>query len=77
VADSLRSVRLPRRRSTVRVTRAVAAEFRPVKSLELESRVARLEILVVQLRDAQELTNKRLLALQARLDHVASRMGII
>ena len=59
------------------MTRAVAAEFRPVKSLELESRVARLEILVVQLRDAQELTNKRLLALQARLDHVASRMGII
>ena len=59
------------------MTRAVAAEFRPVKSLELESRVARLEILLVQLRDTQEVTNKRLLALQARLDHVASRMGII
>ena len=69
--------RLPRRRSTIRPTRAIAAEVRPVKSLELESRVARLEIVLEQLRDAQEVTSKRLFALQARLDHLAGRLGII
>jgi hypothetical protein len=66
-----------RRRSTITSTRDIAAELRPVKSLELETRVARLEMLIEQVRDTQNVTSKRLFALQARLDHIASRLGIL
>jgi hypothetical protein len=68
---------LPRRRSTVKPTRATAAEFPQPKSLELENRVARLEILVKDIRVAQDRTDKRLSAIQAQLDHLAARIGIV
>ena len=69
--------RVARRYSAIKLTRDIAAELRPFKSLELESRVARLELVVERLRDAQGVTNERLVALQARLDHIAGRLGII
>jgi chaperonin cofactor prefoldin len=45
------------------------------KSLELETRVSRLEILVNDLRNAMDLLNKRTNAIQAQLDHLDGRIG--
>ena len=65
---------VPRRRSTVKPTRSTAADFPQSNSLELENRVARLEILVKDMRAACDVLNKRTTALQAQLDHIAARI---
>jgi hypothetical protein len=65
---------VPRRRSTVRSTRSTAADFPQAKSLELETRVACLEILMKDLRAAYETLSKRTIAMQAQLDHIAARI---
>jgi hypothetical protein len=45
------------------------------KSIELEIRVGRLEVLLKDMRDAMELLNKRAAAIQAQLDHFNARVG--
>jgi hypothetical protein len=63
-----------RRRSSLTPTRATAHEVLQPKSLELENRVARLELVVNDLRGAYDDVKKRLIALQAQLDHIAARL---
>ena len=70
----LRWLRVPRRRSTLKPTRFTAAECPQPKSLELENRVARLEILMKDMRAAFDALHKRTVALQAQLDHIAARL---
>lgn len=44
------------------------------KSVELEQRVSRLELALKEIREALDVISKRLVALQAHLDHVAARV---
>jgi hypothetical protein len=60
-----------RRRSTLRLPRATA--FEVPKSVELEHRIGRLELLIKDLHDENAALKKRVSALQAQLDHVAAR----
>lgn len=66
-----------RRRSSVRLPRTLAHE-RPAdsKSFELEQRLSRLEVSQRELLETLKGLTKRLIALQAQLDHVAARIGI-
>lgn len=45
------------------------------KSLELETRVARLELLLLDLNDTVATLTKRQVALQAELDHLLARVA--
>jgi hypothetical protein len=45
------------------------------KSIELETRVGRLEVLLRDIREAVDLLNKRGAAVQAQLDHLNARVG--
>lgn len=45
------------------------------KSVELETRVSRLEVLLTDLRDAMDVLTKRTIAMQAQLDHHDGRIG--
>jgi hypothetical protein len=65
------------RRSTITLPRATADDFPPPKSFELENRVARLEIIIEDMRASFETLNKRLTAIQAQLDHLGSRLTSI
>jgi hypothetical protein len=62
---SRRQITLPSAR------RAVASEFS--KSVELEQRVSRLELRFQHIEDVMELQTKRLVAVQAQLDHLIAR----
>jgi uncharacterized coiled-coil protein SlyX len=44
------------------------------KSVELEVRVSRLELLINDMRDAVEVVAKRTAAIQAQLDHLDARL---
>jgi len=44
------------------------------KSLELENRVGKVEILVRDMRDAHDELMKRVIALQAQLDHIVAKI---
>jgi len=46
------------------------------KSWELEQRVARLEIDLLELHTTLDLVNRRTIALQAQLDHLLARMSV-
>jgi uncharacterized coiled-coil protein SlyX len=54
--------------------RSTAAEFPQAKSLELETRVARLEILMKDMCAAYDELHRRMVAIQAQLDHIAARL---
>jgi hypothetical protein len=45
------------------------------KSLELEQRVARVELQQQQIRETLDVVLKRLAAIQAQLDHLGARVG--
>ena len=45
------------------------------KSVELETRLSRLEGVVYRIDKELELTNKRLASLQAHFDHLIARLG--
>ena len=47
------------------------------KTVELEQRIARLELKLQRAVEELEQTRKRMTALQARLDHYAARFGQI
>ncbi|HTK29850.1 MAG TPA: hypothetical protein VL309_09880 [Vicinamibacterales bacterium] len=64
-----------RRRSTVRAHRTIAADAAPPKSLELETRIARVESALGDLSRTLEVVLKRTTALQAQLDHLEARAG--
>jgi len=64
---------LSRRRSTIRTVRATAMEV--AKNIELEIRVARVEAILQDMREALDLLSKRAAAVQAQLDHVNARVG--
>jgi uncharacterized coiled-coil protein SlyX len=61
-----------RRHSTLRRIAATATEL--PKSLELEARIARLELLVKGLREDLAARQRNEAALQAQLDHLAARL---
>jgi uncharacterized coiled-coil protein SlyX len=61
-----------RRRSTARQIRATASDA--AKSVELESRIGRLEYLVNGLREELALRQRRETAMQAELDHLWARV---
>jgi len=65
---------VPRRRSTLKPIRSTGAEFPKPKSLELETRVARLEILMKDLGAAYDELHRRMVAIQAHLDHIAAAL---
>jgi hypothetical protein len=46
------------------------------KSWELEQRVARLEIELLELHTTLDTVNKRTVALQAQLDHLLARLAV-
>jgi len=61
-----------RRQSTLRsARRAMASEFS--KSVELEQRVSRVELRLQHIEDVMDLQTKRLVAVQAQLDHLIAR----
>jgi hypothetical protein len=64
----------PRRQSTSRALRATATETLPHKSVELEVRISRLEIVLSHLKEAHDLLVKRHVAMQAQLDHLEARL---
>ena len=45
------------------------------KSIELETRVARMELILTTLEEAVTVLNKRVIAMQAHLDHITARLG--
>jgi uncharacterized coiled-coil protein SlyX len=47
----------------------------PPKSIELETRIARLELVLTDLRRTMEVLTKRTAALQAELDHLSAKLG--
>ena len=66
-----------RRRSTTRAPRATANDLQFPKTVELEQRIARLELKLQQACEALEQTHHQLTAVQARLDHYAARFGVL
>jgi len=62
-----------RRQTTVRANRAIASEHELSKSIELERRLARLEIDVRGLHAMLQATLARLGALEAQLDRVIAK----
>jgi len=54
-----------------------ADDFSDLKSLELEQRLARIEVLVGNLHNAIELIQKRTASLQAQLDHLSARIDVL
>jgi hypothetical protein len=62
-----------RRRSTIPFLPDTAAEV--PKSIELELRIARLELYVKDLTEQIDLQAKRTVALQAQLDHFLARIS--
>jgi len=67
---------VPRRQFTGKPTRSTAADECPqhYKSVELENRVARLEMLVEDLRLACDEQRRISVALRAQLDHLMARV---
>jgi hypothetical protein len=64
-----------RRRSTARPIRATASDASDAsKSVELESRIGRLEYLVNGLREELAIRQRRETALRAELDHLWARV---
>ena len=61
-----------RRQSSTHQPRSAAKEH--PKSIELEQRIARMEIAVTRLTEWMETLNTRFVALQAHLDHVSARI---
>jgi hypothetical protein len=64
-----------RRRSTLKPVRANANELS--KSLELEQRIARVELSSKVLREAIDDLSKRIAALQAQLDHLLAKIRFV
>jgi hypothetical protein len=62
-----------RRNSTIRSIRTIAIGI--PKSLELEQRVARVELLIQHLQTALDVQAKLTVALQAQLDHIDARLS--
>jgi hypothetical protein len=60
--------------STARPVRGTAAEL--PKSLELEDRLSRLELVVKELREELVVRRAREIAMQAELDHLWARVKI-
>jgi chaperonin cofactor prefoldin len=66
-----------RQHSTRHRPRASAHEIHVPKTVELEQRIARLELKLQRTCDELEQTRQRMTALQARLDHYFARFGQI
>ena len=56
---------------------STAGEFQVPKTVELEQRIARLEMKLQQACEELDRTRHRLTALQAKLDHYAARFGLL
>jgi hypothetical protein len=66
-----------RRRSSLRSRRASARELSvQPKTVELEVRVARLELIAAGLKASLDLLAKRVISLQAHLDHISAKLGV-
>jgi uncharacterized coiled-coil protein SlyX len=64
-----------RRRSTLKPVRANTNDLS--KSLELEQRIARLELSSRALRETIEALTKKTVALQAQLDHLLAKIRVV
>jgi hypothetical protein len=64
-----------RRQSTTSAKPATASDFPQPKSLELEQRLARLEVLVRELVDKVNHLTARTITLQAHVDHIDARLS--
>jgi len=65
------------RRHSTPAPRASVHELHAPKTVELEKRIARLEIKLQRALEDLEQTRQRITAVQARLDHYAARFGHI
>ena len=66
-----------RRRSSTPATRATAREFQLPKTVELEQRIARLEIKLQRTREELDDARQRVAALQAQIDYLSARTGLL
>jgi hypothetical protein len=67
---------VPRRHSLIKPIPVTADDFSDLKSLELEQRLARIELLIGDIRNAIVLMQKRTISLQAQLDHLSARIEV-
>jgi hypothetical protein len=68
---------VPRRHSTIKPIPVTADDFSDLKSLELEQRLARIEVLMESLRTAMDVLMKRTTSLQAEVDHLSARIQLL
>jgi uncharacterized coiled-coil protein SlyX len=66
-------VTLARRRSTLPRIAITASDVS--KSVELETRVGRVEVTIKQLGETVATIERRMFAIQAQLDHIAARLS--
>ena len=65
----------PRRRSSTAHPRSTAHELQVPKTVELEQRIARVELKLDHAREQLDVTRQRLVSLQAQLDHLFAKFG--
>jgi molecular chaperone GrpE (heat shock protein) len=63
------------RRRSIPDPRSTARELQLPKTVELEQRIARLEMKLQRACEELEATRQRMAALQARIDHYTARFG--
>ena len=63
------------RRSTIHTPRSTADELQVPKTVELEQRIARVELKLDRTVEELELNRHRMVALQAQLDHLLAKLG--
>lgn len=66
-----------RRRSSTRVPPTTARELRLPKTVELEQRIARVELKLQRTREQLDEARQRVAALQAQLDHLSAKAGLL
>lgn len=67
----------PRRRSSTRVPPTTASELQLPKTVELEQRIARLELKLLRTREELDDARQRMAALQAQIDYLSARAGLL
>jgi hypothetical protein len=68
---------VPRRHSTIKSIPVTADDFSDLKSLELEQRLGRIELLMDDIRGALDTLMKRTSSLQAQVDHLSARIELL
>jgi uncharacterized small protein (DUF1192 family) len=66
-----------RRRSSTPVRPTTASELQLPKTVELEQRIARLELKLQRTREELDDARQRMAALQAQIDYLSARAGLL